>query len=88
MSKAVGLMAKHSLKKGTILKEWALEKSPIGKRGDMITILAESGHLRVTAPGRVLEKSYLGELTRVQNTMSKKKIHTMVINNTTVRVYF
>jgi flagella basal body P-ring formation protein FlgA len=88
MSKAVGLMAKHNLKEGAILKEWMLEKSPIVKRGDMVTILAESGHLRVTVPGRVLEKGYLGEIIRVQNTMSKKKIHARVINNSTVMVYF
>jgi flagella basal body P-ring formation protein FlgA len=65
-----------------------LEKSPIVDRGDMVTILAESGDLRVTVPGRVLERGYLGELIRVQNSMSKKKIYARVINNSTVMVDF
>ena len=54
----------------------------------MVTILAESGGLRVTAPGKVLEKGYLGELIRVQNAMSKRQIHARVVNNSTVVVDF
>ena len=54
--KAVGLMVKHNLKENTPLKEWMLEKSPILNKGDMVTIVAESGDLRVTVPGRVLER--------------------------------
>ena len=88
MSKVVGLMAKHRIKADTCLKGWMLEKSPIVDRGDMVTILAESGDLKVTVPGRVLERGYLGELIRVQNSMSKKKIYARVINNSTVMVDF
>ena len=88
MSKVAGLMVKHSVKADTCLKEWMLEKSPIVDRGDMVTILAESGGLRVTVPGRVLEKGYLGELIRVRNAMSKKEIYARVVNNSTVMVEF
>ncbi len=88
MSKVVGLMVKHRIKADTCLKGWMLEKSPIVDRGDMVTILAESGDLRVTVPGMVLERGYLGELIRVQNSMSKKKIYARVINNSTVMVDF
>jgi len=88
MGKAVGLMVKHTIKKDTCIKEWMLEKPLIVERGDMITILAESGNLRVTAPGRVLVKGHMGELIRVQNSMSKKIIYARVINNSTVSVDF
>ena len=87
-SKVVGLIAKHSVKADTCLKEWMVEKSPIVDRGDMVTILAESGDLRVTVPGRILERGYLGELIRVQNAMSKKEIYAKVVNNATVVVEF
>jgi len=86
--KTVGLMLKHTIKKDTCIKEWMLEKPLVVKRGDMITILAESGALRMTAPGRVLAKGHMGELIRVQNSMSKKVIYARVINNSTVRVDF
>jgi len=88
MSKAVGLMVKHTIRTDTCLKEWMLEKSPIVDRGDIVTILAESGGLKVTVPGSVLERGYLGELIRVQNTMSKRRIYARVINSSTVMVEF
>ena len=88
MSKAVGRMVKHTVKADTCLKEWMLEKSPIVDRGDMLTILAESGGLKVTVPGRVLVKGYMGEVIRVQNLMSKRRIYARVINSPTVMVDF
>lgn len=88
LSKAVGLMIKHTVKADTCLKAWMLEKPSIVERGDIVTILAESGGLKVTVPGRVLEKGYLGELIKVQNAMSKKEVYAKVINNLTVMVSF
>ena len=88
VSKVVGLMIKHNVKGDTCLKGWMLEKSPTVVRGDVVTILAESGDLKVTVPGKVMEKGYLGELVRVQNAMSRKEIFAKVINNLTVKVNF
>lgn len=87
-TRAVGLRAKHSIREGTVLKEWMLERSPAVSRGDVVTIVAESGELRVTVPGRILETGYLGELVKVQNLMSRKDIYAKVINNATVMVDF
>lgn len=86
--KAIGLMLKHRIKADTPLKEWMLERAPIVNRGDMVTILAESGGLRVTVPGKILEKGYKGQLIRVQNSMSRKKIYAKVIDGATVMVNF
>ena len=81
-------MVKHTIKEDTCLKEWMVEKAPIVNRGDMVTILAESGDLKVTVPGMVLERGYLGEVIRVQNFMSKRRIYARVINSPTVMVDF
>ncbi len=86
--KAIGLMVKHQIRAETPLKEWMLVRAPIVKRGDVVTILAESGGLRVSVPGKILEKGYKGQLVRVQNTMSRKKIYAKVINDATVMVDF
>jgi flagella basal body P-ring formation protein FlgA len=88
MKKALGLMARHRVKEHTCLKSWMLERVPIVKRGDMVTILAESSGLKVTVPGRSLERGYKGELIRVQNVMSKKRIYARVVNHVTVKVDF
>ena len=65
-----------------------LERPPIVERGDMVMILAESGGLRVTVPGKILEKGYRGQLVQVQNTMSRKNIYAKVIDEATVMVDF
>ncbi len=88
MTKALGLMTKHNIREDTCLKEWMLERSPILKKGDMVTIVAESDDLKVTVPGRVLEKGYLGELIEIQNVMSRKKIYARVVNSSIVIVDF
>jgi len=88
LSKVVGLMIKHNVKAETCLKGWMLAKAPIVERGDMVSIIAESDDLKVSVPGRVMEKGYLGELVRVQNAMSKKNVYAKVINNLTVMVHF
>jgi flagellar basal body P-ring formation protein FlgA len=88
MDEAVGLMIKHQVVADTPLKTWMLERAPILERGDMVTILGESEGLRVTVPGKIMEKGYKGELIRVQNTMSRKQIYARVIDEATVQVEF
>jgi len=88
MSRALGFMAKHNTKEDTCLEEWMLERCPVVTKGDMVTIVAESDDLKVTVLGRVLEKGYLGELIKIQNVMSRKKIYARVVNSSTVIVDF
>lgn len=88
MNNIIGLMAKHSIRKDTCLKDWMFEKIPIVDKGDIVTILAESGDLKVTAVGKVLMKGYEGELVKVQNLMSKKEIYGKVVNGSMVAVDF
>jgi flagella basal body P-ring formation protein FlgA len=54
----------------------------------MVTIIAESDFIKISAPGVVLAKGYLGEIVRVQNSMSKKNVYAKVINDSTVMVDF
>lgn len=88
MNQAVGLMLKHDVKENDTLKEGMLRRAPIVNRGDIVTILAEREGIRVTAPGRILEKGYQGEYIRVQNAVSRKNINARVINDSTVMVDF
>jgi flagella basal body P-ring formation protein FlgA len=88
MDQVIGLMLKHDVKENDTLKEGMLQKATIVKRGDMVTILAELGGIRVTAPGKILEKGCIGEYIRVQNAISRKNINARVINDSTVMVDF
>ncbi len=88
MNHIIGSMAKHNVKKDISLKEWMFEKYPIVDNGDIVTIIAESGDIKITAPGRILMKGYTGELVKVQNLMSKKEIYAKVVNGSMVAVDF
>jgi len=88
INQAIGLMLNHDVKENDTLKEGMLKRAPVVNRGDMVTILAEMGGIRVTAPGRILEKGYHGEYVRVQNAISKKNINAKVVNDSTVMVDF
>lgn len=88
MNQAVGLMLKHDVMENDCLKDNILQKATIVKRGDVVTILAERGGIRVTAPGKILEKGCQGEYIRVQNAISKKNINARVVNDSTVMVDF
>ena len=84
----IGLRLKNNIKAETCLKDWMLEKNPAVEKGDMVTIIAESDFIKISAPGVVLAKGYLGEIVRVQNSMSKKNVYAKVINDSTVMVDF
>jgi flagellar basal body P-ring formation protein FlgA len=87
-SKAVGLSVKNRLHENACLKEYMLKRMPTLERGEFVTILAELGGLRVTTPGRTLERGFSGDLIRVQNTMSKKRIYARIVDDSTVEVDF
>ena len=86
--KAVGLALKNNLDANTSLKEWMLKRNPTVDRGKRVTILAEMGGLRVSVPGRTMEKGFAGDFIKVENVMSKKKIFARVIDSATVAVEF
>jgi flagella basal body P-ring formation protein FlgA len=88
MDKAVGLMAKHSVRQNTCLKEWMLEKAPVLDKGATVNILAQRGGLRVMVRGVALESGCPGEMVRVQNSMSHKSILARVIDSAHVMVEF
>jgi flagella basal body P-ring formation protein FlgA len=87
-SGVIGMSVKNSLNVNTALREYMLFRKPTLKRGDMVTILAQLGGLRVTTPGKTLERGFEGDLIRVQNTMSKKRIYARIVDDSTVEVDF
>ncbi|MFK5954407.1 MAG: flagellar basal body P-ring formation chaperone FlgA [Desulfobacterium sp.] len=86
LNQVVGLMAKHNIKADDVLKQWVLKRNPVVKRGDMVTILVQSGGMRITVPGKVLSDGFKGQAISVLNTMSNKKIFARVIDTSTVQV--
>lgn len=85
-SDVYGKRAKRRISQGEILTNELIETPPIIYRGDKVTILVESPHLKVTTLGMAKEDGHEGKIIRVENISSKKIITAKVINEKLVRI--
>jgi flagella basal body P-ring formation protein FlgA len=65
-----------------------IELPPLVKRGDFVTIIAESENLKITTLGQVKKRGCIGERIPVVNLDSKKVLHALVVDANTVKVDF
>ena len=65
-----------------------LEKPPIIKSGQMVTIVAENSAFRVTATGKAKGSGAEGDTVIVQNMNAQKDVSAVVVDAHTVRVEF
>jgi len=88
MEEVVGKRLKHALDPGTVMLANMVEDPPLIKKGDRVTIVAESPTILVTALGIAQAKGGLGSQIRVKNCMSRKEVIARIVNASTVRVGF
>lgn len=85
---AAGKQVKINMRPGAILFHKYLKSPELVRKGDMVSILAQSGALRITVPGRVQVAGAQGDLIRVTNLMSRKEIFATVLSQDAVQVEF
>lgn len=85
---AIGKRAMRPINPGEILRTDIIERPPIIKYNDMVSIIAESGTLRISTLGRAEENGKSGDRIKVLNVDSKKEIYARVVDSKTVRVDF
>ncbi|MEW6326820.1 MAG: flagellar basal body P-ring formation chaperone FlgA [Thermodesulfobacteriota bacterium] len=83
---AVGKRLVSSVRAGEIVKQDMIERAPIIRRGDRVTIIAETEALLIRARGEAMEGGAAGEVIRVRNSKSKKEVYARVVDASTVRV--
>ncbi|MBW1745592.1 MAG: flagellar basal body P-ring formation protein FlgA [Deltaproteobacteria bacterium] len=84
----LGKRAKRTINAKTVLRADLVEFPFLVRRGDIVSIIAESDSLRITALGEVKEKGRKGQRIRVVNLDSKKGIYARVLDSNTVVVNF
>jgi len=84
----IGKRTKKAVKINMPLRGNFLELPPLVKRGDPVTVLAESSNFLIKTIGEVLEKGNKGQIIKVLNISSRKGIYARVIDSNTVRVEF
>ena len=85
---AQGMSLRRRLTPGQPILARDLSKVDVIKRGDMVTILAVSGALKVTSRGVARQSGSVGETITVVNSRSQKAVLATVIAPNTVQVYF
>lgn len=84
----VGKKARSTLKANQPVRMDQIEKVPLIKSGQMVTIIAESGALKISVTGKARSSGAEGDIIRVQNISSLKEIPARVIDASTVQVGF
>jgi len=81
-----GTLAKRMISKGQIVSPAHLIKSKLIKRGESVTIIAETSGITVRMKGKALNDAAAGEQVRVKNTNSKRIIEGIAIKRGQVKV--
>jgi len=87
-AEVIGKRVKRTVYGNTVLREDLVELPPLVQRGDVVTIIAEAGVLRITARGEAKAKGRKGERISVVNLDSRKRVYARVLDARTVKVEF
>lgn len=84
----VGLKVRVGMRGNTPLRTDYLERIPLVKSGQLVTVLLDSPALHITTTGRAKGAGSVGELITVQNISSNKDFPARIVDAGTVRVDF
>jgi flagella basal body P-ring formation protein FlgA len=84
----VGKRTRTTIKANAVVRTDQVEKVPVVKSGQMVTIVAENEVLKVSVAGKARSAGAAGDIIMVQNLNSLKEIPARVVNATTVQVSF
>ena len=84
----LGLRVKSAIRANSPLRGDYLERMPIIKSGQLVTIVVENEVVRITASGRAKGAGALGDTIMVQNLGSQKDVAARVVDASTVKVDF
>ncbi len=88
LSEVVGKKVRIAMRGNLPVRSDFLDKVPLVKNGQLVTIIAENGAMRVTATGKAMNSGAEGDLVTVRNLSSNKDIPARVVDADTVKVDF
>lgn len=88
ISEAVGKKLRAAVRSGVPIRAGQLASVPVVVSGQLVTIIAENGGVRITVAGRARSSGGIGDLIRVQNLLSHKEFPARVLDASTVEVGF
>jgi flagella basal body P-ring formation protein FlgA len=88
VNEVIGRKARTILRANQPIRADQVEKVPLVKTGQMVTIVAENESLRISVSGKARSSGAEGDTIRVQNLTSLKELSARIIDATTVQVAF
>ncbi len=88
LEEIVGKKARTTLRANQPVRTDQVEKVPLIKSGQIVTIIAENEVIKVSVTGKARSSGAAGDIIIVQNQNSFKEIPAKVLNATTVQVAF
>lgn len=88
MSQAIGKRARRDIRAREVIEGRMLERVPLVRRGDMVSLLVDNRFLRVTAPGQMGEDGYPGQLVKVLNVSSNRYVYGRLLDARNVKVEY
>jgi flagella basal body P-ring formation protein FlgA len=85
---ALGQTLKTNVRTGAPIRDRDLATTAMVQKGEIVTIIAQSGGMRITATGQARQDGGLGQTISVVNQDSKKTIPAKVIGPGMVEVVF
>ncbi len=83
-----GGRAKRSIGANRVVTQRHVEPVPVILRGEEITLVLETQHVRLTTRGKAMQDGGIGQKIRVRNVDSRKMLYGEVIDAQTVRMTF
>jgi flagellar basal body P-ring formation protein FlgA len=88
LEEVIGKRVRVGLRGNSPIRSDYLERLPLVKRGQLVTIIAENDMFRITSSGRVKGNGAEGDTVQVQGLNAQKDIAAVVVDAATVRVEF
>lgn len=82
----VGMLARRTLAASTVLTPAMLQAPRLVKRGERVTLIAETGALKVRMTGEALSDGASGDLIRVRTSASRRVVDGRVVSQGVVKV--
>lgn len=86
LDKLLNMEARRSLKEGRPVSDREVGKVLVVKKGDMVTLVLNSGNMQITAKAEALTDGAKGDKIEALNTKSKKKVYGTVLDADTIEV--
>jgi flagella basal body P-ring formation protein FlgA len=82
----IGMKIKRRAQAGTVLTPSMLKKQQVIKRGQKVSITAQSGRMQIKMMGEALNNGAVGDRIKVMNIKSRRKLEGIVTSSAEVKV--